>query len=150
MRLESSAFKHSESIPKKFTCDLPAQAGGNVNPPLSFSQVPAETKSLALIVDDPDAPVGLWVHWILWNIPPDTKSIKEHSVPKGAMEGTTSAGKPGYRGPCPPDGEHRYFFKLYALDVELGLPPTADKDALEEAMVGHVLDKAELIGLYAR
>ena len=145
MRLESSAFKHSESIPKKYTCD-----GENINPELLIRDVPDGTKSLALIVDDLDAPVGLWVHWVVWNISPETKIIKEHSVPKGAMEGATSAGKPGYRGPCPPDGEHRYFFKLYALDTEINLPPDADKDSLEEEMVGHVLDKAELIGLYSR
>ncbi|HEY4486839.1 MAG TPA: YbhB/YbcL family Raf kinase inhibitor-like protein [Candidatus Paceibacterota bacterium] len=145
MRIESTTFKHSESVPKKFTCD-----GENINPELSIGDVPEGTKSLALIVDDPDAPVGLWVHWVVWNISPETKTIKEHSVPKGAMEGATSAGKPGYRGPCPPDGEHRYFFKLYALDTEINLPPDADKDALEEEMVGHVLDKAELIGLYSR
>ena len=150
MKIESPAFKNNTAIPKKFTCDLPAQAGGNVNPHLSFSDMPKGTKTLALIVDDPDAPVGLWVHWMLWNISPDTAEIKEGSVPEGAVEGLTSFGRPGYGGPCPPDGEHRYFFKLYALDTELDLPATADKEVLEEAMVGHVLDKAELIGLYSR
>ncbi|MBI2108767.1 MAG: YbhB/YbcL family Raf kinase inhibitor-like protein [Parcubacteria group bacterium] len=145
MKIESSAFKHNEIIPQKYTCD-----GENVSLPLSFSNIPNGTKTLALIMDDPDAPVGLWVHWTLWNISPGTKEIKENSVPKGAVEGMTNFGKPGYGGPCPPDGEHRYFFKLYALDAELNLSKETDKGALEEAMMGHVLEKAELIGLYSR
>ncbi len=145
MKIESSAFEHNQTIPKKYTCD-----GENTNPSLAFSNIPSGTKTLALIMDDPDAPVGLWVHWTLWNISPQTKEIKEDSVPNGAVEGMTNFGKPGYGGPCPPDGEHRYFFKLYALDTELNLPTDADKGALEEAMMGHVLEKAELIGLYSR
>ncbi len=145
MEIKSSAFKHNEMIPEKYTCD-----GENINPPLSFSDIPNGTKTLALIVDDPDAPNGLFVHWTLWNISPVTKEIQEHSVPKGAVEGVTGFGKAGYGSPRPPDGEHRYFFKLYALDMELNLSPDADKETLEEAMVGHVLDKTELVGLYAR
>lgn len=145
MEIKSSAFAHNQTIPKKYTCD-----GENVNPPLVFSKVPEGTKSLALIMDDPDAPVGLWVHWTLWNISPQTIEIKENSVPQGAVEGVTSFGSSGYGGPCPPSGEHRYFFKLYALDAELNLPNEADKAALEEAMTGHVLEKAELVGLYSR
>ena len=145
MKVTSSAFKQGEIIPKKFTCD-----GENSNPELKISGVPKGTKTLALIVDDPDAPVGLWVHWTVWNIKPSTTLIGENSVPEGAVEGETSAEKSGYHGPCPPDGEHRYFFKIYALDVELDLPTNADKEMLEEAMVGHVLDKAELVGLYSR
>lgn len=145
MKIESSAFTNNTAIPKKYTCD-----GKNVNPPLSVSAVPKGTKSLAIIVDDPDAPVGLWVHWTVWNISLSTKSISENSVPKGGVEGVTSFGRPGYGGPCPPDGEHRYFFKLYALDTELNLSPEADKEMLEEAMVGHILDKAEFVGRYER
>ncbi|MDP3726680.1 MAG: YbhB/YbcL family Raf kinase inhibitor-like protein [bacterium] len=145
MKIESSAFKHNTLIPQKYTCD-----GENINPALMFLNIPKGTKSLALIMDDPDAPVGLWVHWVLWNISPDTKEIEENYTPKDAIEGMTSFGKEGYGGPCPPNGEHRYFFKLYALDSELVLPTTADKETLEEAMVGRVLEKAELIGLYSR
>lgn len=145
MKLESLVFKHNESIPAKYTCD-----DDGTNPPLSFSDIPKEAKSLVLIVEDPDAPVGLWVHWLVWNISPQTKEIKENSVPKGAVEGVTSFGKSGYGAPCPPESEHRYFFKLYALDIELSIPSTAGKTELEEAMIGHVLDKAELIGLYSR
>lgn len=145
MKIESSAFKHNETIPSKFTCD-----GENINPHLSFSDIPKGTKTLVLIVDDQDAPGGSWVHWTLWNMSPETAEIKENSVPKEATEGTTSFGKLGYGGPCPPDGEHRYFFKLYALDAELTLPQSTDKEALEEAMVGHILEKAELMGVYSR
>jgi len=145
MKITSPAFEHNQSIPQKFTCD-----GDNVNPPLQFSDVPEGTKSLALIVDDPDAPVGLWVHWTAWNIKSDTTEITENAVPSGGVEGVTSFGNSGYGGPCPPDGEHRYFFKLYALDTELDLSTESDKEDLEEAIVGHVLDKAELIGLYKR
>ena len=145
MKIESSAFEHNESIPKKYTCD-----GENINPPLSVSEVPKRTKSIVLIVDDPDAPVGLWVHWVVWNISQKKKEIKENTVPGGATEGITSFGKPGYGGPCPPDGEHRYFFKIYALDTDIELPRDADKETLEEAIIGHVLDKAELVGLYDR
>ena len=145
MKITSPAFKNNSSIPLLYTCD-----GKNINPPLLISATPKETKSLALIVDDPDAPVGLWVHWIVWNIPPDAKEIKENSVPEGSIEGMTNFGKSGYGGPCPPSGEHRYFFKLYALDSELNIPPTADKMALEDAMIGHVLEKTELLGLYSR
>ena len=141
----SAEFKNGESIPKKFTCD-----GEDTNPELSIEDVPVDAKSLVLIVDDPDAPSGLWIHWTVWNIKPGTETIKENAVPPGATEGATSAGGPGYHGPCPPDGEHRYFFKLYALDIELNLSPTTEKEGLEEAMVGHVLDKAELVGVYAR
>ena len=145
MKIESTAFGHEGKIPSKYTCD-----GENMPPPLSFSAVPSQTRSLVLVVDDPDAPSGTWVHWILWNISPRTKSIGEGSIPQGVVEGTTSFGATGYGGPCPPDGEHRYFFKLYALDIEIELPKETTKEKLEEAMLGHVLDKAELIGHYSR
>ena len=150
MKITSPLFEHNEAIPSKYTCDLSRQVGGNVNPPLKIEGVPEGAKSIVLIMDDPDATRGLWVHWVLWNLSPDTKEIPENSVPAGAVEGTTSFGKPGYGGPCPPSGTHRYFFKLYALNGKLELPPSAGKAELEEAMAGQVLDQVELIGLYSR
>jgi len=145
MKIESTAFGHEGKIPSQYTCD-----GENIHPPLSFSAVPSQTRSLVLVVDDPDAPSGTWVHWILWNISPRIKSIGEGNIPQGVAEGTTSFGATGYGGPCPPDGEHRYFFKLYALDIEIELPKETTKEKLEEVMLGHVLDKGELIGYYSR
>lgn len=160
MRLASSAFGHNQPIPPKYTCD-----GNNVNPPLSISDVPDDTKSLVLIMDDPDAPAGTWVHWVLWNIDPEIRGIAENNLPANALNaslprqaksfmvanlGTTSFGTPGYGGPCPPSGTHRYFFKLYALDIILTLSPQATKEELKKAMNGHVLDKTEFIGLYSR
>lgn len=145
MKLSSLVFQNNGYIPVKYTCD-----GENVNPPLEISGVPAGARSLVLIMDDPDAPRGTWVHWTLWNINPETKEIKENLLPSGAVEGLTSFGRPGYGGPCPPSGTHRYFFKLYALDTILNLNPEADKKLLEKAMEGHILDYAEIIGLYKR
>jgi len=103
-----------------------------------------------LIVDDPDAPMGTWTHWTAWNIAPATAEIAENSVPAGAQEGATDFGRPGYGGPCPPSGTHRYFFKLYALDTELSLPTTAVKSDIEKVMAGHILAQTELIGLYKK
>ncbi len=145
MRIESSAFEHNQLMPAKYTCD-----GENINPPLMVSEVPEEAKSLALIMDDPDAPAGTWVHWTLWNINPQAQEISEASVPPAATEGVTSFGTAGYGGPCPPKGTHRYVFKLYALTVLLFLEPKANKGALEEAMEDAVVSQAELIGLYGR
>ena len=145
MKLKSLTFQHNTLISSRYTCD-----GDNVSPPLKISGVPPAAKSLALIVDDPDAPRGTWVHWILWNISPATTEIAEYSVPDGAEEGVTSFGRPGYGGPCPPSGTHRYFFKLYALDVMLNLPAAATKEDVERAMREHILEKTELIGLYHR
>lgn len=145
MKITSSSFAHNQNIPPKYTCD-----GENINPPLLFSDIPADAKSLVLISDDPDAPMGTWVHWILWNIDPKTTEIAEKSVPAGAMEGTTSFGETGYGGPCPPSGVHRYFFKLYALDTKLDLPISAKKEDLEKAIQQHILASAEMIGLYTR
>jgi len=145
MKITSTAFEENQSIPPKHTCD-----DKDVSPPMTFSDIPEGAKSLALIVDDPDAAVGLWVHWTLWNIPPDTTEMSENSIPLGSIEGITSFGNSSYGGPCPGDGEHRYFFKLYALDIELDLSSESDKEDLEEAMVGHVLDRAELVGVYKR
>ncbi len=145
MKLQSPTFQPNEFIPSKYTCD-----GGNVNPPLQFSGVPDSAQSLTLIVDDPDAPAGTWVHWIIFGIDPKIKEIKENSLPEKAVQGMTSFGRIGYGGPCPPSGTHRYFFKLYALDQDLNFDDTPTKDALERAMAGHILDSAELIGLYQR
>lgn len=145
MKISSSAFQHNQAIPAKYGCD-----GENISPPLTISEVFEGAKSLALIADDPDVPAGTWVHWTVWNIDPATTEIAENSVPEGVVEGITSFGSAGYGGPCPPSGEHRYFFKLYALDTILELGADADKAALETAMEGHILAQAELIGLYSR
>lgn len=147
MEIKSSAFKNNENIPSKYTCD-----GEDINPLLEILGVPEEAKSLVLIVDDPDAPGGIWNHWTLWNIDPRTQYIYEDSVPGNALEGKTSFGRVGWGGPCPPKGDkpHRYIFTVYALDTELNLPEGAEKEELEEAMKGHIIDKASIIGLYGR
>lgn len=152
MKIKSPAFQHNQPMPAKYTCD-----GKNVNPPLTFSEIPQEAKSLVLIVDDPDAPMGTWVHWTVWNINPEITGIEENSIPTGAVEGITSFGKPGYGGPCPPasqrgepSGTHRYFLKLYAVDTNLQLDPKTTKDELEKSIEGHILVRAELVGLYHR
>lgn len=145
MKITSPAFGHKERIPVKFTCD-----GADINPPLDIEGVPNEAKSLALIVEDPDAAAGTWAHWLIWNMPPTLLKIMENTVPLGSVEGTTSFDKPGYGGPCPPSGTHNYFFKLYALDSMLNLPPTATREELKEAIEPHLIDKAKLIGLYSR
>lgn len=145
MKLVSSAFVHDQTIPSTYTCD-----GKNINPPLSISDVPQNTQSLALIVDDPDAPMGTWVHWTVWNIAPTTVEISENSVPEKSTQGTTSLRQPGYGGPCPPSGTHRYFFKLYALDTIIELDGKATVSELEEAMKGHTLTQTQLIGRYGK
>jgi len=145
MQISSPAFQNNQNIPPKYTCD-----GDDINPPLTLAGIPSGTRSLALIVDDPDAPPGDWVHWLVWNIKPDTTSIAENSVPVGAVEGTTDFGRPDWGGPCPPSGIHHYQFKLYALDTELALPSSTKKAELEQAMQGHILDQTVLIGLYQR
>jgi len=145
MKITSAAFNHNQKIPSKYTCD-----GENVNPPFQFLDVPDDAKSLVLIVDDPDAPSKTWVHWVVYNINPQTSEVKENSVPQDGIEGITDFGKPGYGGPCPPSGTHRYFFKLYALHTELDLPQNATKKMVEQKMQGHIIDRTELIGLYSR
>ena len=145
MRIESPVFANNQNIPKKYSCD-----GGDISPSLRIYDVPKVTRSLALVVDDPDAPGGTWVHWTLWNIEPDTEEILEATVPAGAVEGETSFGTCGYGGPCPPSGTHRYFFKIYALDEMLNISEDADKKQLFQAMKGRILDEAELVGLYSR
>lgn len=144
MKITSFAFENNAKIPAKYTCD-----GENINPPLAFLDIPANAKSLALIVDDPDAPIGTFVHWILYNLDPGLTEINENSVPKIGQRGVTSAGSSKFVGACPPFGTHRYFFKLYALDLILNLT-NPDKTVLEKAMQGHILEKAELIGLFKR
>ncbi len=145
MRITSQAFKANAGIPPKYTCD-----GENINPPLRIEGVPEGAKSLALILDDPDAPHGDWVHWVVWNINPRTTEIKEGSAPEGAVQGTTDFKKRSYGGPCPPSGTHRYFFRLYALDTTLDLGPRSGKKEVEKAMRGHVISQAELMARYEK
>lgn len=144
MKITSSAFQQAASIPSKFTCD-----GANASPPLQIADVPSEAKSLVLIVDDPDAPSGLFTHWIVWNISPQTSTVAEGSTPKG-VQGTNDFGKSGYGGPCPPSGTHRYYFKIFALDRELNLPFGAQRSQLDAAIKGHVIAQGELMGRYSR
>lgn len=132
-------------IPVKYTCD-----GENVSPPLQFSDVPEGTKSIALIVDDPDAPRGDWVHWVVYGIDPATTDVPEGIVPTGGIEGVTNFKKKEYKGPCPPSGTHRYFFKMYALGSELDFKSPPTKIDLLNAMRGDILESSELIGLYTR
>ena len=144
MKISSSAFNDHQSIPPKYTCD-----GEDTIPPLRFEDVPRETATLALVVDDPDAPMGTWDHWVVWNLPPETKGVQEGQAPPGTV-GKNSWGKTAWGGPCPPDREHRYFFKLYALDAQLDLPAGAGKSDVEKAMKGHVVAEATLVGKYDR
>lgn len=145
MTIQSPVFKNNGRIPAEFTCE-----GEDINPPLGFSGIPDNAKSLALLVDDPDAPAGTWVHWVVWNIDPMTREIFKDSVPAGGMQGTTSSGSVGYHGPCPPSGEHRYFFKLFALDSALNLISKTTAGELERAMDGHILAQSQLVGLYKK
>lgn len=150
MKLESSVFKANSQIPAKYTCD-----GADISPSLNWDEPPTETQSLALIVDDPDAPRRTFVHWVLYDIPPTVRQLPEQittakTLPSGGMQGKNDFGKFGYGGPCPPSGTHRYFFKLYALDKNLGWQPGATKEQILQAIKGHVLATAELIGHYQR
>jgi hypothetical protein len=145
MEIESPVFKNNKLIPSKYTCD-----GENVNPPLLIGDVPENAKSLVLIVDDPDASRGTWVHWTVWNIGPHIKEIKENSCPQNAVEGRTDFGRPGYGGPCPPSGTHRYFFKLFALNTTLDIDTSTEAADLEREIEDNILAKAQLVGLYRR
>jgi Raf kinase inhibitor-like YbhB/YbcL family protein len=150
MRVESPAFAEGGRIPDRYTCD-----GRDVSPPLSWSGVPEATKSLALICDDPDAPGKTWVHWVLFNLPPRTKELPEgvparESVSGGGEQGINDFRKIGYGGPCPPSGTHRYVFRLYALDTEVGLAAGATRADLDRAMKGRVLAEGALTGKYSR
>lgn len=144
MELRSSAFESGGDIPSVHTCD-----GRDISPPLEVSDVPEGTAALALVMDDPDAPMGTFDHWLVWNIPAGTTEIPEGAEPEG-VQGRSGFGTLGYGGPCPPSGTHRYRFKLYALDQELDLAHGAQKPQLEEAMQGHVLAEALLEGNYRR
>lgn len=145
MKILSTAFGNNQDIPGKYTCQ-----GENINPPLLFDGVPVNTRSLALIMDDPDAPMGTFVHWVIFNIDPKILSIAENSYPSGSIQGKNSASSNRYVSPCPPSGTHRYFFKLYALDIILDLTSNADKKELENAIKTHILDEARLIGFYKK
>ncbi len=145
MKLASSAFENNQMIPFRHTCD-----GEDISPSFEISEVPEGTQSLVLIVDDPDASMSIWNHWIVWNINPLTVLIEENSVPEGAVQGMNSFSKQPYGGPCPPSGTHHYYFKLYALDTKLDLISSSKKEDVEKAIGSHVLEQAELVGLYQR
>ncbi len=151
LKLTTNAFAPGGDIPAKYTC-----SASDVSPALALSGAPAATKSLALIVDDPDAPAGTWTHWILYDLPPQTTEVpeavpKDEQLPSGARQGRNDFRRIGYGGPCPPPGKpHRYFFKLYALDTSLKLKPGATKKEVESAMQGHILAQAELMGKFKR
>jgi Raf kinase inhibitor-like YbhB/YbcL family protein len=150
-QLATTAFSAGGAIPGKFTCD-----GPDVSPKLAWSDPPGKTQSFALIMDDPDAPAGTWVHWVIYDLPANTRELaegvaKQEQLSNGARQGRNDFGKIGYGGPCPPPGKpHRYFFKLCALDAKLDLKAGATKADVERAMKGHILTQAELIGRYAR
>jgi Raf kinase inhibitor-like YbhB/YbcL family protein len=147
MKISSPAFEHNGKIPSKYTCD-----GANVSPPLTFEGVPQNAASLVLIADDPDAPAGTWVHWVMYNILATTGRLQENIRPDAefAFQGMNDFGRVGFGGPCPPNGTHRYFFKLYAVTRKLDLKPGATKQQVEAAMKGHILEQSEIIGLYKR
>ena len=142
MKITSPSFTHKEMMPKKFTCQ-----GEDVNPALIIEDIPKMTKSLALIVDDPDAPAGVWIHWVVYNIP-ITGRIEENSIP--GKQGINSFQKTGYGGPCPPSGTHRYYFRMYALDIDLDLEEGISLDRLKEEMKDHILTEAQIVGLYKK
>ena len=148
--LTSTTFAEGEPIPRKYTCD-----GDDISPPLEWSDPPEGVQSFALIADDPDAPTGTWVHWVLYDLPAETRTLPEAvppdaDRPDGSRHGRSGFRRLGYGGPCPPSGTHRYSFKIYALDTVLGLAAGADKEQLLQAMEGHVLAQAELMGVYSR
>ncbi|OHB60388.1 MAG: phosphatidylethanolamine-binding protein [Planctomycetes bacterium RBG_13_46_10] len=150
IKIKSPAFENEAMIPSKYTCD-----GQDISPPLKWDTAPVGTKSIAIISDDPDAPVGTWVHWVLFNLPADARELKEKIppdkvLPNGAKQGTSDFGRIGYGGPCPPGGTHRYFFKIYALDTELNLSPGIRKRDLLKAMEGHIIGQGQLMGKYKR
>ncbi len=151
LELISPAFNNNQSIPQKYTCE-----GEDISPPLEWKGVVENVKSFVLIADDPDAPMGTWVHWVIYNIPSEVTELKEgipaiESLDDGTLQGITDFNRIGYGGPCPPPGKpHRYYFKLYALDTKLQFSPGATKKEVEQAIQGNIIDKSELIGLYSR
>ena len=144
IKITSSAFQEGGNVPSKFTCE-----GSDTSPPLQITGIPSQAKSLVLIADDPDAPSGLFTHWLIWNIPPQTTSISEGNAPRG-VHGTNDFGKSGYKGPCPPSGTHKYSFKVFALDRELDLHGGSKRSQLDAAMKGYVIAQGELVGRYTR
>ncbi len=145
IELKSDAFANGQSIPVKYSC-----RGNNISPALTWSNAPAGTQSYALIVDDPDAPMGTWVHWVVYNISSNTTSFEENADTSAVSVGKNSSGNMHYDGPCPPSGTHRYFFKLYALDSKLSLSPGASKEQLLNSMKGHILAQGELMGTFSK
>ena len=150
LKLTSTSFKDGEAIPRGYTCD-----GANISPPLEWTAVPKSAKAIAIIADDPDAPAGTWVHWVLYNLPADGLGLIENTpqtetLNGGGMQGKNDFGKIGYGGPCPPSGTHRYYFKFYALDSQVDLKPGATKADVEKAMAGHVVGQTQLMGTYRR
>lgn len=145
LTITSPQFSERGNIPSKYTCD-----GENISPPLAIDNIPIDTRSLALLVEDPDSVGKTWIHWILFNINPATTFIPERSVPSRTTQSVTDFGKIGYGGPCPSNGTHRYYFKLYALDTILEQTEDVTREEIGKAMEGHILDKAELVGLYTR
>jgi len=150
MKISSSAFPEGENIPTQYTCD-----GKGISIPLQWQDVPTGAKSLALIMDDPDAPMGTWVHWVMYNLPAERGTLPEGQpadvfLPNGAIQGKNTSGKTGYASPCPPDRQHRYFIKLYALDCVLEKQPGMSKAALLKVMQGHILEECQTFGVYNR
>lgn len=145
MKITSSAFENGTEIPQKYTCE-----GPNINPPLSFWDVPEDAKSLVLMIEDPNAPAKPWVHWLVFNIPPNSDGFKENSIPKGAVEGLCNGNTFGYEGPCPPENVHNYLFKLYAIDKVLDIPNESDRKDVLKAIEGHVIEETQLVGKYKK
>lgn len=146
MNITSTVFNDGERIPKKYTCE-----GPNINPPLSFTNVPAEAKSLVLIVEDPDAPARPWVHWLVYNIPPQSAGFEEGQIAEGAQQGLCNGNTFGYEGPCPPENEHEYLFNLYALDLVLDVPRgESNRKNILQKMEGHIVAEAVLKGKYKK
>lgn len=150
LKIESTVFEEGKPIPRRYTCD-----GVNVSPPLQWGPLSENTESIALICEDPDAPGGLWTHWVIFNLPPDTGSLPERVMEReilenGAVQGINDFGNVGYRGPCPPGGTHRYYFKIYALDVKIDLTALITRKELLKAMEGHIIDQGQTMGVYSR
>jgi Raf kinase inhibitor-like YbhB/YbcL family protein len=145
MEITSEAFNNGDRIPKKYTCE-----GPNISPPLQFSNIPEGTKSLVLMIEDPDAEAKPWVHWMVFNIPPDAKRFAEDSIATGSQQGLCNGNTLGYEGPCPPENEHTYVFKLYAVDKMLSTDPTPDRKKVLEQIQGHTIDEAVLEGRYKK
>jgi len=150
IKITSPAFQENQMIPEKYTCE-----GNDISPQLKWDAVPGGAKSIALICDDPDAPMGTWVHWVVYNLPADTRELPENfpddeTLPDGTRQGITDFGKTGYGGPCPPSGTHRYYFKIYALDITIDAVSVLDKKTLLKEMQGHILAQGQLMGKYKR